>query len=434
MTKMRALIALGLGGTLSVFSSAAPAAGFFIAEQSVKGLGNAFAGWAASAEDASTIFYNPAGLTRLNRQLDFGVHVIRPSSKFKNEGSTTTRDLAPPFFSQDTTGSDRGNAGVTVAVPNLYYAGVVTEKLRWGIGIFTPFGLATRYDEDWVGRYFAVESELKTVNINPAVAYRFLKAGLSIGGGVSAQYADGKLTSKFDGGAPAGVPGTNDANQELEGNDWGFGYNLGLLYEFSPQTRIGLQYRSRIDHTVKGSLTTTEPLPSESRGAKLDLNLPDILSGSIYHQFASTPLAIMADATWMSWGRLKQLDVTVDDGTAFAEVLDYQDTWRYAVGLTINPQEHWRVRTGFAYDETPVKNARTRSARIPDSDRTWLTLGFGWDPTDSLVLDLAYAHLIYDDAPIDISNTDVADTTHTLKGRYESDVDIISAQLSWTFK
>jgi long-chain fatty acid transport protein len=437
MSKMRTLAALGLGGTLSVVSVAASAAGFFIAEQSVKGLGNAFAGWAASAEDASTIFYNPAGLTRLNREFVVGINVIMPNTKFENDNSQTGRKTPPNQFNdQPTEGGDGGNAGVTIAVPNLYYAGSVSENLKWGIGVFSPFGLSTSYDTDWVGRYSAIRSDLKTYNINPAIAYRIPHTGLSLALGVSAEYADAKLTNAVDFGALGGNPGAADATQELKGDDWGFGYNGGLLFEFNSLTRVGLHYRSRIDHKLSGNLSIRQNpltgLPDTNTSAKADLDLPDIASASIYHQFTGVPVAVMADATWMGWGRLDQVDIRTDIGDS-ALVLDYQDTWRYAAGLTINPKETWRVRAGLAYDETPVKSAQTRSPRLPDNDRTWLTLGFGWDPTKEITLDLAYAHLIFARTLIDISDTDAFGTTHTLNGSYDSDVDIVSAQMTWNF-
>jgi len=458
MSRMRTLAALGLGVSLSVVSAVASAAGFFIAEQSVKGLGNAFAGWAASAEDASTIFYNPAGLTRLNREFVVGINVIMPNTKFSNDGSSTTfanppGDPGPPSTPGPaappgppttiaTSGTNGGNAGVTVGVPNLYYAGSISENLKWGIGVFSPFGLSTSYDTDWVGRYSAIRSDVRTYNINPAIAYRVPNTGLSLALGVSAQYADAKLTNALDVGAivppslgPA-QPGSLDATQELKGDDWGFGYNAGLLFEFNSLTRVGLQYRSRIDHTLSGNLSIRQNpltgLPDTNTSAKADLDLPDIASASIYHQFTGVPVAVMADATWMGWGRLDQVDIRTDIGDS-ALVLDYQDTWRYSAGLTINPKETWRVRAGLAYDETPVKTAQTRSPRLPDNDRTWLTLGFGWDPTKEITLDLAYAHLIFARTLIDISDTDAFGTTHTVNGSYDSDVDIVSAQLTWNF-
>lgn len=439
MSRMRTLAALGLGGSLSVGSAAASAAGFFIAEQSVKGLGNAFAGWAASAEDASTIFYNPAGLTRLNRELLVGINVIMPSTKFTNNDATPngTRTVnAVASVDVATQGGNGGDAGVTIAVPNLYYAGSISEDLKWGIGVFSPFGLSTSYDADWVGRYLAIRSDLRTYNINPAIAYRIPHTGLSLALGVSAQYADAKLTSAVDVGAVGGNPGAADATQELKGDDWAFGYNAGLLFEFNPHTRVGLQYRSRIDHRLSGNLTVTQnPLagrPNTKTSAKADLDLPDIASASIYHQFTTVPVAVMADATWTGWGRLDQVDIHTDTRDS-ALVFDYQDTWRYAAGLTIDPKETWRVRAGLAYDESPVKGAQTRSPRLPDNDRTWLTLGFGWDPTRDMTLDLAYAHLIFARTLIDFSETDLSGTTHTVNGSYDSDVDIVSAQLTWTF-
>ncbi len=173
---------------LFVSAGSAFAAGFALVEQSMSGLGNAYAGGAAGAEDASTIFYNPAGMTRLNgQQLIVGTHVVMPSVKFHNEGSTHVTGL--PL-----SGGNGGDGGVTKPVPNLYYSRKVSDKFSVGMGINAPFGLATDYDKNWVGRYHAVESDVLTVNINPSIAYK-ITDNLSFGAGFNVQYMKAKLSN-----------------------------------------------------------------------------------------------------------------------------------------------------------------------------------------------------------------------------------------------
>jgi len=254
--------------------------GFAIIEQGVSGLGNAFSGGAAAAEDATTVFYNPAGLTRLKgQQAVAGVHVIVPSAKFDKENASNA-------LGQPLSGGDGGDAGEAGVVPNFYYAANLNNGWSLGLGVTAPFGLTTEYDKDWVGRYHAVKSELKTININPSVAYK-LNDHLSLGGGVSAQYVDVNLTSMVDFGLSAysglataaqqaaaggdlatagalmaqanallgnGVVSNPNADvyADLTADDWGYGYNLGMLYEFDADSRVGLAYRSRIKHTVEG--------------------------------------------------------------------------------------------------------------------------------------------------------------------------------------
>jgi long-chain fatty acid transport protein len=197
------------------------AAGFALIEQSMSGLGNAYSGGAASAEDASTIFYNPAGMTLLNgRQLILGAHVIMPSVKFHNEGSTHVTG-------QPLSGGNGGDGGVTKAVPNLYYSRKVSDKFFVGMGINTPFGLATDYNKTWVGRYHAVESDVMTVNINPSVAYK-INDQISVGAGLNVQYLKAILSNAVDFGTAGyslGIPGllpqSNDGFAEMEGDSWG---------------------------------------------------------------------------------------------------------------------------------------------------------------------------------------------------------------------
>src|SRR6056297_1582483 len=240
---------------MAVFASSAAASGFAIIEQSVSGLGNAFAGAAASAEDASTIFFNPAGMSLLEgQQVTAGAHVILPSAEFTAE--TATNALGGSLGT-----NNGGDGGVNALVPNLYYTNKLNDQWVIGLGIHAPFGLATKYDKDWVGRYHAVESDVITLNINPSVAYR-VNDKLSFGAGFNIQYIDATLSSMTDYGLsvassllksaanPATPPAVAQALSEnaselasnpnadifadIEADDWSYGFNLGLLYELAP--------------------------------------------------------------------------------------------------------------------------------------------------------------------------------------------------------
>src|SRR5208283_6181542 len=237
-------------------------AGFALTEQSASGLGNAFAGGSAVAEDATTVFFNPAGLTRLEGQEIIGAaHVIMPSANFNNQGSTHVLqgETNIPLL-----GGNGGDGGVTKVIPNFYYSIKVNDRLALGLGIESPFGLATNYDSGWVGRYHALESDLTSVNFNPSVAYK-ITSQLSAGAGINVQYIKAKLSNAIDFGTldvlgalglPPGalhlIPQMSDGYVRLEGDSWGLGYNLGLLYEFTKDTRMGVAYRSRIQQNLKG--------------------------------------------------------------------------------------------------------------------------------------------------------------------------------------
>jgi long-chain fatty acid transport protein len=331
-------------------------------------------------------------------------------------------------------------------VPQAAYSQQFHEKLWFGLTVNAPFGLKTKYDDDWVGRYSAIKSDLKTVNINPAVAFRFNERA-SLGAGVSALYADGKLTGAVDGGQLATlqgapipwVPGstTFDSQSKLTGDDWGYGWNVGLLLEPTDRSRFGLHYRSKIDLTLKGDVRVNGPLINLNDGAKLDVTLPASTSLSGYHEL--TPKwAIMADVTWTNWDKLDELRVEFDNGGENLTPLKWDNSIRVSLGASYRHNERWLYRAGVAYDETPVPNARLRTPRVPDEDRYWLSLGARYSYSRDLTFDFAYAHLFVDDSRV--KSNDAYDPTtgqtsgfHSLNGEYNSKVDILGAQVNWRF-
>ena len=422
---------------ISNVNCSALASGFSITEQSIKNLGNAASGGAALAEDASTIFYNPAGLTRLSGNSLQGVgYIIFSDINFQNQGSTTI--TGTPL-----TGGEETEGGVNVFVPNFYGHYSVSKKLKLGIGVNPPFGLATDYGADWVGRYQAIESRLKTININPSVAYK-LSDSFSVGAGVSFQYADAELTNAIDFGLigqQLGLPVQSqqlDGLAEVSGDDWSMGYNLGLLYQPSPRTRVGLAYRSGVSHTLEGDAEFTVPdaaTPLTATGqfvngsAEADLDLPDSLAFSVYQKL-SPRWAIMGDITWTNWSRFEELRIQFDNPAQndTVEPENWSDTVRLGVGLNYNPNNKWTLRTGFAYDPTPI-DEEFRTARIPDSDRYWLTFGTTYKISNSLDLDAAYVHIFADDSSIDRTTEIGGD----LQGDFNSTANIISLGLNWKF-
>jgi len=247
---------VGLGSSIS------HAAGFALIEQGVSGLGNAYAGAAASAEDASTIFFNPAGMTLLDgQQVVAGLHIIKPSTKFTDNGSSAS-------------GSNGGDAGNLGLIPNLYYVADIGNDMKLGLGIGVPFGLSTEYDDDWQGRYQAIKSSVEAININPSFAFK-VNPQWSIGLGANIQYFKAELTSAVDfssvcigtlgaancvgsGLVTPQTPAT-DGFADITGSSWGFGYNLGVLFIPSEATRIGLAYRSQVKQSLDGDADFTLP-------------------------------------------------------------------------------------------------------------------------------------------------------------------------------
>lgn len=436
----RGLITGATAGCLISLAGQTQAAGFAIIEQSVTGLGNAYAGGAAVAEDASTVYFNPAGMTRVEgTQFVGGFHIISPTTEF--EGGAVVGGAVP------VTGGDGGEAGVTGLVPNAYYVRDLGKGMKFGLGINAPFGLATDYDDGWEGRYHAIGSELLSINVNPALAFEFSDS-LSFGAGINLQYIEvPELSQAIDFptvctglgiAGCAGVPTTNDGRADLEGDDWSWGFNLGLLYELSERTRLGLAYRSKVSHELEGTARFTGT-PAQLQALNVfvndtvtaDITMPETVSLSIYHE-VSPHLAVMGDVTWTRWSRFDELRVKFDTSNQSDLVTPEQwdDSMRYSLGLNYAYSDRWTLRTGIAFDETPIPSAELRTPRIPGNDRRWLAFGASYRHSDEMVFDIGYAHLFVSDTPINNTNS----TAATLTGTYESSVDILSAQVRWTFQ
>lgn len=461
MTRHRSAVSISVASFITALciclSQPMPAygAGFALIEQSASGLGNAFAGGAASAEDASTIFFNPAGLSRLQgTQVIAAGHIIMPSAKFHNEGSTHVLQgkTGVPLL-----GGDGGEGGVSRLVPNLYISKRLSEKVTVGLGVSAPFGLATDYDRDWVGRYHALESDVMTVNINPSAAYK-INDRISVGGGLNIQYMKAKLSSAIDFGtldaagafsalglAPGAlklIPQKSDGFVELEGDSWGIGYNLGLLFSLSDNTRAGLAYRSSILQSLEGDAefsNTPAGLAKapvfKNSGIKAGIRLPDTFSASVYHRI-NTKWAVMADVTWTNWSMFKELRVKFDNQYQQDSVTTtkWKDNYRYSAGVTFTPDPAWTFRGGIAYDETPIESAVYRTPRIPDGNRWWLAGGLGYKLSKQLSVDAGYTHLFVNDPQVSKSAANDEDKLRGgLKGTYSAHVDIVSAQLTWSF-
>jgi long-chain fatty acid transport protein len=435
-----------VGVIFMVFSSSAVlASGIQITEKGTKGLGNAWAGGAAVAEDASTVYWNPAGMTRLDgNHVELSVHFIRPSFKWDDDGSTTV-------IGQPLTGSDGGDAGGPNFVPNFFYSHAFGEKWRAGIGIVSPFGLETDYNDNWKGRYYSTKSSVLTIDINPSVAYR-INRYLSVGGGISAQYIDAELKNAVDYGtinaalgfglplAPQGA----DGKAKLEADDWAWGYNLGVLFELNENTRFGLTYRSKIEYDIDDgdakfkTPAAAQPLADflglvDTEGST-EIDMPASASLSAYHKL-SEKWAIMANVTWTEWSSWDELRVKFDSGAADnVTTNDWDDTFYYAIGATWYYSDQWTFRGGLAYDETPVPDAQRRTPRVPDDDRFWVSAGAGYEFLERWGLDFAGTYIWTDGDP-EIKKTATGEDTFrgNLKGDYEAYSYILSLQINYKF-
>jgi len=400
-------VCLALGG----FASSAFAGGLGIGTQSGSGTGNAFAGGAASAEDASTVWYNPAGMMALPGKTNYAVsgHLLKPSFKFENNGSTL------PVGS-----GEGGDGGGWHLIPQGFISHKLDDKLSIGAAFNTPFGLETEYDRGWRGQAIALQSALKTYNLNLAAAYR-IDDIMSIGAGINVQRAELKFNSQIAIGFV-----------EPTLHDTGIGWNFGALFQPSPQTRVGIHYRTPINYTASGTLLAPALLGGNGY-AQAGLTTPDSMSFSAFHALNSR-WDVMADITWTGWSHVKRLDVVRTSGplsgtAPVSLTFNWEDTMRYSVGANYKYNDAWKFKVGVAFDETPT-NQTDRTARLPDENRRWLAFGAQWKLSKSGVLDFGYAHEFISDAAI---NNRAPITGQTLVGRFKDQADILSIQYSHSF-
>lgn len=418
MKGSRALVSIAVAGALAGLAGTAAAGGFAIGTQSGSGTGNAFAGGAAAADDASVAWYNPAGMTLLpGSQIAGALHTVKPSFKFQNQGSTG-------LFAAPGTG-DGGDGGGWAYIPNGFLTMAINPGLSFGVALNAPFGLATEYDAGWRGQLVALKSDIKAVNINPSIAFK-LNDTVSVGAGVSVQQIDAELTSF------AGANGIATLNAD----DMSYGFNLGIMIQATPRTRIGAHYRSKIDYDLEGTITLSG-FPAGNSNVKADLEVPDSFSLSVFHTL-DPKWELMGDITWTGWSSLQQLQVIRTSGPlsgATFTTLQFQwdDTMRYAVGANYRMNDRIKLRFGVALDETPT-NDQFRTPRLPDQERTWVAFGVQYKPSRTSALDVGYAHEFIKDARV--NNPVPGFTTCAagcLTGTFESQVDIFSIQFSQSF-
>jgi long-chain fatty acid transport protein len=469
------LLALILTFGVAALPTPAFASGFQLFEQNASGLGNAYAGQAAGAKDASAIHFNAAALTRVKGwNLVVSVEPIGLSNTFANTGSTVPKAGAYTF--NVPLGNEGGDAGGWIPVPNGYLSGQVTERIWIGVGVNVPFGLETDWDRAWMGRFHATKSKVNALTVSPTIALQ-LSDTLSIGGGANWQHLEADFNSgvaygglSYAGTAQAvstyppalqqaalaavvgqlGPEGTAlEGAGLISGSSKAWGWNAGALLKLGEQARLGVSYRSKITHDVTGDVTfegaPTFALPGSLApiGAALNskfangpvkttITLPDTWSVAL--AWENEKVEVLADWTWTGWSTLQSLDIKREDNSALSSVpLKFEDTWRVGLGLNYRLNDAWRLRLGTAYDKAPVQD-EFRTPRLPDSDRVWAAGGFEWTISQKARVDVGYTHIFIDEGTSNLPNLSATGTpVGALVGNYASKTDILGAQLTLSF-
>lgn len=377
------------------------ASGFALNEQSISGMGTGFAGRSSSADDASTVFGNPAGMSRIKRQeVTGGIAAIDASTDIKDAQG------AHP-------GTNKGDMVPFTAVPMGYYVKPIDDHWAFGLGVYAPFGLITDYENGFQGAGFGSKSEVKVVTFQPTVSYAF-NDKVSIGFGPTINRIGGTLESD--------VPLFGDTHVKIKGDDVALGYNFGVLVQATDTTRVGLTYHSKVKYKIEGhtdiSAGANSPsafLKSNRYDASLKIETPESVDFSVTQQLTDA-WTLYAGSTWTRWSRLKDITVNNDGVTAaqggalspalfgtITEEQNWHDTWAYAIGTSYQLNKQWVLRTGLSFDQSPTNNT-DRSPRIPTGDRTIFSLGAGYNVTDDLTIDVAYSYLKEESVKVDHSN------------------------------
>lgn len=420
------LIQGALALSACAFSLNAIANGIAINEQSASGAGTAYAGRASSALDASTLYGNPAGLSKLKRgEVSGGFAVVAAKDDISDAHSSAS-------------GSNKGDSVPVAAVPFAYLTSPLDERFSVGLGMYVPYGIINDYESSFQGRSHGSYSKVRVITLQPTVSYR-INDRVSIGGGPTINRIDGKLQNNLATGA---FNNGKEAQISIEGDDVALGYNLGVMVDLSDATTWGLAYHSKVDYQLKGHTTVSDTpaiIPVAGKyGAKLDLTLPESVDTSITHHFDERWTGYLG-TTWTRWSRMKEI-VAENSGVSplgqafgldsIGEPMNWHDTWSVAVGGSYQLDPQWVLRAGFAYDPSPTNNA-DRTVRIPVGDRKTLTIGAGYSPNADLTFDVAYAYLWENTASVSQANSSGLQPAYS--AQYDNSAHGLVGQMTYRF-
>ncbi|CAI8820620.1 long-chain fatty acid transport protein [Pseudomonas sp. IT-196MI5] len=415
----------GAAAILSV-STSAGANGIALNEQSASSAGTAYAGRSSSALDASTIFGNPAGLTKLKRtEISGGAAVVSVSDDISDaQGS------AP--------GTNEGDSVPLGVVPFAYMSTPLDERFSIGLGLYAPSGLINDYESGFQGRYHGSYSTTKEITQQPTIAYR-INDYVSIGGGPTINRFNAKLQNDLATGA---LNNGQDTRVTIKGDDTALGYNVGVLFDLSDATRWGINYHSKVSYELKGHTEVSgspSVIPLDGNyDNKIDITMPESVDTSITHHFNSRWTGYLG-TTWKRWSRIKKVEA-VNSGLSplgqaaglgsVTEEMNWRDTWATAVGASWQLNQQWLLRAGYAYDPSPIRNA-DRSVRVPVGNRQAVTLGGAYSPNADLTIDFAYGYLW--DSKVSVKQSNNSGLQPQYSANYENSANGFSVQATYRY-
>lgn len=420
---MKKLLTFTALGTI-LLAGNAMAAGFHLREQSAAAQGNAFAGATAGAENNSYAYFNAAGLTRQKgTQVNLGATYIVPRAEASNIENKAS-------LNPGGTG-DVNNIVHAAWAPNGTISHQVDDKLTVGVALNVPFGMITKYDSEWAGSDHGITSKVITATTTPMAAYKVTDK-LSVGAGLPIQYVKARLSNTAEHGT---------ANASLKGDTVDVGYQLSALYELNEDTRFGINYRSEINHKLKGDIKSDNATGMTSLLLNQDINAaldtPAMLSVGAYHQI-NEKWAVMAEWQRVFWSSFESLDIMGDSynsstGLGGGLISSTRENWRdtdfFALGASYQIDNQWKLRMGIAYDQSAVKK-KDRTPRIPDSDRLWYSVGLNYQYSENLSFDMAYTYIQAKDATVDLADSS---TQRGVYAEYNNSVKLWGLSLNYKF-
>lgn len=403
--------------------------GIAINEQSVSGMGTSFAGRASAVNDASILFGNPAGLSKLERpEVVGGFGLVKANVDIDDASAETHKgDMVP-----------------LTPVPFAYYASPIDEKFSWGLGLYVPYALISDYEKSFGGRFKGQYSKVEVVTLQPTLSYQ-INDRVSVGFGPTINKIKGKLVNKLDNSAALG---TGETKVGIKGDDVAYGFNVGLMVDVTDSLTWGLTYHSKVDYTLEGRTRITNgsgPIFSQFNGnydASLDFTTPETIDTSVTYKL-DDQWTLYAGTTFTRWSRLQEI-VVENEGTPsllgmqpigeVSEELKWHDTWSYAIGASYQLNPQWVLRTGLAIDPSPAENEH-RSVRIPVGNRKVFSLGAGWSPNPDLTIDVAYSYLKESSAKVNQAGKELAgvDIAPGFSAEYNNSAHGLGLQATYRF-
>lgn len=429
MKTNKKFLSIAVACGLASVSNLTQAAGFQLAEYSATGLGRAYAGEAAMADNAGAQWRNPAMLTYLKgTQVSAGALYVNPNVDVEGDvsfyGSTSS-----------TSSSDYANDAV---IPNFYISHQVNEKWALGLAFGTNYGMETELDSGFAASHFGDEAMVTTMEANANIAYQLTET-VSIGGGIRYVMGEGHFGAKSPAQTEALGLTKGTTLKYMEGDDTSWGWQAGAAWQMTPNNRVGFAYKSEVDLKLSGSAN----MYVQSYGKVLSdtgymmLTLPATAELSTYHQLTDQ-FALHTSINWTDWSSFEKLQAELDTmGTVMVKEENWKDNYRFAVGATYQVDPKLALRSGVAYDTAAV-STKNRTITIPETDRIWLSVGAGYDITEQLTLDAAFTYIFAKDADIlESRGYDSDNSAEKVGGQFDGqmtgNVWIVGVQASYRF-